>query len=209
MTQPGGTGRDGTRPLEVAIVGGGMTGLALAVGLLHRKIRFTIYERAAGFGELGVGIHFTPNAERAMAALDPRVLQSYVDVANHAAGGFLSFVDGFHEPQQAGGDPREPAEDLMFKLRVGEGYKACRRSQFVDQIMQHVPQECVHFNKNLRSVEVGGGGGRAVLNFQDGSSAEADVGELPWMIGNFATTAPRISTPHLFRCPSADACGCI
>ena len=176
MTQPGATGRDGARPLEVAIVGGGMTGLALAVGLLRRKVRFTIYERAAGFGELGVGIHFTPNAERAMAALDPRVLQGYVDVANHAAGGFLSFVDGFHEPEQAG-DPGEPAEDLMFQLRVGEGYKACRRSQFVDQIIQHVPRECVHFNKNLRSVEEGDGGARAVLNFQDGSSAEADVGE--------------------------------
>lgn len=166
---------DGARPLEVAIIGGGMTGLALAVGLIRRNIRFTIYERAANFGELGVGIHFTPNAERAMAALDPRVLQSYVDVATPAEGGFLSFVDGFHEQQSE--DPRTSVEDLMFQLRVGEGYKACRRCDFVDQILKHVPEEHVRYQKCLQSVKMEDDGSRAVLTFQDGSKAEADVGE--------------------------------
>ncbi|GIJ86780.1 hypothetical protein Asppvi_005675 [Aspergillus pseudoviridinutans] len=160
------------RPLEVAIIGGGMTGLALAVGLLRRNVPFTIYERAANFGELGVGIHFTPNAERAMAALDPRVLQSYYDVATHAEGGCLNFVDGFHEPHDA--DPRTTTEEVMFQLRVGEGYKACRRCDFVDQIIQHIPQEHVRYEKWLQSVEVNDGG-RAILNFRDGSKAEADV----------------------------------
>ena len=33
-------------PFEVAIVGGGIAGLTLAIGLLHRNIVFKIYERA-------------------------------------------------------------------------------------------------------------------------------------------------------------------
>jgi 2-polyprenyl-6-methoxyphenol hydroxylase-like FAD-dependent oxidoreductase len=36
------------------------------VKLLKRNVSFTIYERAENFGELGVGITFTPNAQRAM-----------------------------------------------------------------------------------------------------------------------------------------------
>ncbi|ETS06292.1 FAD/NAD(P)-binding domain-containing protein [Trichoderma reesei RUT C-30] len=166
-------GQKADNPLEVAIVGGGLTGLALALGLLRRNVNFTIYERAASFGELGVGIHFTPNAERAMKALDPRILQSYVDVATHAEGGFLSFVDGLHVRK---GDDAEASEDddLLFQLRMGEGYKAARRCDIVSQLVKHIPQERVQLLKWLQSVEEDAEG-RAVLTFRDGSTAKADV----------------------------------
>ncbi|KAJ5975323.1 hypothetical protein N7481_009030 [Penicillium waksmanii] len=165
-----------TRPdkksLEVAIVGGGTTGLALAVGLLKRNVNFTIYERAEKFEELGVGIIFTPNAERAMEALDPRVLQSFTNVATHASGGTFSFVDGFGE---RGEDPQSSVEDFLFELHVEEGYKACRRCDFVDQVVQHIPEENVRFGKWLESVETDDNSGRAILTFQDGERVEADV----------------------------------
>ena len=165
--------QNSTRPLEVAIVGGGTTGLALALGLLKRNIKFTIYERMEKFEELGVGIIFTPNAERAMQALDPRVLQSFMNVATHASGGTFSFVDGFRE---RGEDPKTSTEELLFQLYVKEGYKACRRCDFVDQIVQHIPQEHVRFGKWLECVETDDESGRAVLTFRDGEKVEADVG---------------------------------
>jgi len=53
------------KPFEVAIVGGGITGITLAVALCKRGIRCTIYEQASAFGEIGAGVGMHPNAVRA------------------------------------------------------------------------------------------------------------------------------------------------
>jgi len=49
-------------PFKIAIVGGGIGGLCLALTLLHHNIPFQIYEAAPSFGEIGAGIMFGPNA---------------------------------------------------------------------------------------------------------------------------------------------------
>ena len=167
---------DARRPLEVAVVGGGITGLTLAVGLLRRNVAFTIYERAANFSELGVGITITPAGERAMAALDPCILQSFMNVSIEAEGGTLSFVDGLNE--HGGNDPKISTQNMMYELKVKEGFKASRRCDLVDQLIQHIPRERVQYQKWLQSVDVGDDKRRAVLTFRDGSKAEADVGKL-------------------------------
>ncbi|KAF2714269.1 FAD/NAD(P)-binding domain-containing protein [Pleomassaria siparia CBS 279.74] len=127
-------------PLEVAIVGGGITGLTLALGLLKRDISFKIYERAHGFREIGAGIGFTPNAERAMTALDPRIHEAF------------------------------------RKLYLGErGFEGCRRPDFLEEIVNHIPDQYVHFDKDLVSTTERGENEKLLLSFRDGSSATADV----------------------------------
>jgi len=37
----------------IAIIGGGISGLVLAIGLIKRKISVQIYEQAKHFGEIG------------------------------------------------------------------------------------------------------------------------------------------------------------
>jgi 2-polyprenyl-6-methoxyphenol hydroxylase-like FAD-dependent oxidoreductase len=54
---------------EIAIVGGGICGLALAMNLHARGIACRIYERAPEIRELGVGITLLPHAMREFAAL--------------------------------------------------------------------------------------------------------------------------------------------
>lgn len=54
---------------EIAIVGGGICGLALALNLHTRGIVCRVYERAPELKELGVGITLLPHAMREMAAL--------------------------------------------------------------------------------------------------------------------------------------------
>jgi 5-methylphenazine-1-carboxylate 1-monooxygenase len=55
--------------MEIAIVGGGICGLALAMNLRERGIGATVYERAPEIKELGVGITVLPHAMREFAAL--------------------------------------------------------------------------------------------------------------------------------------------
>src|SRR5262249_30249412 len=54
---------------EIAIVGGGICGLSLALNLHRRGIPCTVYERAPEAKELGVGITLLPHAMRAFTAL--------------------------------------------------------------------------------------------------------------------------------------------
>ena len=56
-------------PLNIAIVGGGIAGLALALGLHRHGISAQVYEAAPEIAEIGVGITLLPHAMREIAAL--------------------------------------------------------------------------------------------------------------------------------------------
>jgi 2-polyprenyl-6-methoxyphenol hydroxylase-like FAD-dependent oxidoreductase len=62
--------------VKIAIVGGGIVGLALAINLHKRGIASTVYEVAPEVKELGVGITVLPHAMRELAALG---LQSEIE----------------------------------------------------------------------------------------------------------------------------------
>lgn len=65
--------------MEVAIVGGGIVGLALAIGMAQRGMRARVYEAAPELKELGVGITLLPHGMRELSALG-------VEAAVRAAG---------------------------------------------------------------------------------------------------------------------------
>ena len=54
---------------DIAIVGGGIAGLALALGLHQRGLASRVYEVAPEVKELGVGITVLPHAMRELTAL--------------------------------------------------------------------------------------------------------------------------------------------
>jgi salicylate hydroxylase len=68
-----------TKPLDVAIIGGGFAGLALTIGLLphSQHIKTTVYESAPAFAEIGVGVAFGPNVLRAMGMISPAILKGF------------------------------------------------------------------------------------------------------------------------------------
>ncbi|MGY0071307.1 FAD-dependent monooxygenase [Streptomyces sp. QTS137] len=58
-----------TDPLRIAVVGGGIGGLAAALAVARSGHAVTLVERAARFGEIGAGLQLAPNASLALEEL--------------------------------------------------------------------------------------------------------------------------------------------
>lgn len=69
------------KPLNIAIVGGGIAGLALALGLHRHGIKARVYEAAPEIAEIGVGITLLPHGMReiALLGLDREVLAAGIE----------------------------------------------------------------------------------------------------------------------------------
>src|SRR5258706_1854334 len=80
-----------TRNTEIAIVGGGVGGLALAIGLHQRGIDCRIYEIAPEIKALGVGITILPHAMRELTGLGLGEAVEAAGVANSESAFFNRF----------------------------------------------------------------------------------------------------------------------
>ncbi|MCJ1473381.1 hypothetical protein MMC13_002032 [Lambiella insularis] len=167
-------------PLEVAIIGGGIVGLALAVGLTRQRVKVKVYEQARGFREIGAGVAFTACARRCMALIDPSVVEAFgscgaVGLKSDDASDpndYLSYVDGYNQRRSDDPDYETP----LFKIDAGyKGFAGCRRDQFLEALVKSVPEGVIECKKRLEKVCENGSEGNISLTFADGSSAETDA----------------------------------
>ncbi|KAI8315092.1 FAD-dependent monooxygenase azaH [Colletotrichum sp. SAR11_59] len=154
------------KDFEIAIIGGGIAGVALAISLVKRNVPCTIYEKAHVFGEIGAGLGITPNATRAMKACDPVIYEVFDRVAQPDT--LWTFFDGSDEKKD---------DEPIFTLGDAEaGIRGCHRAHFLDGMIRHLPKDVAKFNKQLDRVEEPyGPSGKLRMVFQDGSTAEADA----------------------------------
>lgn len=164
------------KALEIAIIGGGIAGITLAMGLLSRNINVRVYERGPSFREIGAGIGFTPNAEWAMRVLDPRIHAAFKRVAVQNATDWFQWVNGYGHNTA---DAKEVLEELVYKMYLGKrGFEGCHRADFLDELVKMIPEGKVEFNRSLDSIVERGDGEKLQLRFRDGSSEKADAGRL-------------------------------
>ncbi|PYI32371.1 FAD binding domain-containing protein [Aspergillus indologenus CBS 114.80] len=169
-------------PIEIAIIGGGIVGLVLAVGLLRRGIQVTVYEQAHGFREIGAGIAFTANAIQCMEQLDPAIvtaLRSSGSVATSASNGvdkeahdYLRWIDGYNQL-----DADDPSyQRMLYQIDAGyRGFEGCRRDQFLEALVKVVPPEAIRCRRRLQWIEESGLDERIGLAFVDGTRVEVDA----------------------------------
>lgn len=155
---------------QIAIIGGGIAGIVLAISLLQRNIPCKIYEKAHAFSDIGAGLGISPNAQDAMAACDPSVHEAFKKVANgniwESKKSFLfEFLDGMD-----GATTDSP----LFHIENRTGLQGCHRGAFVNELIKLLPSDSVQFNKQLQTVEEDKSG-RIRLTFQDGTIEEADA----------------------------------
>lgn len=110
--------KSNVKALPVLIAGGGIGGLAVALGLAQKGIRSLLLEKAAALGEIGAGIQLGPNAFHAFDYLGvgeaARGMAVYIDQ--------LRLMDALIAEEIAHIDLRE-----RFRTRFGNPYAVVHR----------------------------------------------------------------------------------
>ncbi|KAI1452553.1 FAD/NAD(P)-binding domain-containing protein [Annulohypoxylon moriforme] len=168
--------------LSVAIVGGGIVGIILALGLIDRGMRVAVYERAPDFNEIGAGIAFTGVTRECMTKLSPSVIASLKGVANENQLAYDNYWDGYHnDPGNCNeGDAKTKTSEptLLFQLPNAKmAWWSCLRSHFLDDLARALPSDIVRFSKELLSYEESESNDSApvTLRFADGTAEICDI----------------------------------
>jgi salicylate hydroxylase len=150
---------------RVAIVGGGLGGLAAAAFLHQAGVPAVVYEQARELREVGAGIMVPPNGARMLRRLG--VLGAFRERGVQLDTGweFRRWQDG----------TVMSAQDLTAESArlYGENTYTAHRADLLSAIKRAVPADAVELGMRLAGFSVSGAGVR--LDFADGQRAEADV----------------------------------
>ncbi|KAF2485846.1 hypothetical protein BDY17DRAFT_294333 [Neohortaea acidophila] len=154
---------------DVAIIGGGLCGLALAIALEKRQIPYKVYEARSSFREIGSGINLGPNTFHAFNAIDAGL---YKDISALATR---------NEP---------PNEETWMTLRLGRptdnfedghlvtalqapptGNMTVGRNELLQMLAGSIDPARARFNKKLVGLTQSTDG--VTLRFEDGTEDEA------------------------------------
>ena len=151
---------------RVAIVGGGIGGLVLALALRERAIAFEVYEQADELREIGAAVALSANATRELRRLglgDQVEAVSVVPSALVIRQGITGDVIADH-PIGRGG---------AYEATFGAPYYGVHRVALLQALGERLGGHGLNLGR--RCVEVDERGSGAELRFADGSSATADL----------------------------------
>lgn len=153
-----------TRKPRVAIIGGGIAGLAAALALRRRGVEVAVYEQAGELSEIGAGVQMTPNAMRALRSLG--IEEAAMAVAFEPEGQVLRNWKSGREIYRA------PVRGV-FRDKFGAPHCSFHRADLLAVLAAPLPAEIIHLNARCIAVEPGER--VAAARFSDGSEVEADI----------------------------------
>ncbi|AOW87789.1 FAD-dependent monooxygenase [Streptomyces olivaceus] len=150
--------------LRVAVVGAGVSGLALAILLRRRGVHCDVYEKSAALGAVGAGIQLTPNGARVLGELGAEeplrrrgITANAIESRRWSDGAMLS---------------RVPFGDACVD-RFGAPYHLVHRADLQACLMDLLPPGGLYLGRTVDGVT--DHGDRADLRFTDGTTVTADV----------------------------------
>jgi salicylate hydroxylase len=150
---------------EIAILGGGVGGLAAAAFLHRDGLPSTVYEQATELREVGAGLVVAPNAARLLRRLGVLARFAREAVRLEIGWEFRRWQDG----------TVLSAENLAAGCErlYGEHTYTAHRADLLDALKSAGPPGTIRLGR--RCTGLGSRGNRVVLRFADGSAAEADI----------------------------------
>jgi salicylate hydroxylase len=147
---------------RIAIVGGGLAGLAAANALKTFGIEAEVFEAAPQLGEIGAAVNASPQAVKALRALgvgdgiaEVAHLSRGIYTRNMQTGEFLEFNDRFKAAE-----------------RYGAPYYTFHRADLLTALVSPLDRSAIHLGHRLTGLEERGD--RVVLSFENGSRVESE-----------------------------------
>jgi salicylate hydroxylase len=150
---------------KIAILGGGIGGLAAAAFLRDQGFETDVYEQAPALAEVGAGLVIAPNAARLLRRLG--VFDRFVKRAVQMEIGweFRRWEDGTVLSA-------ENLKEGCVRL-YGEHTYTAHRADLLEALKSAVPERSIHLGKRCVSVDFDGD--QAVLEFEDGETVRPDI----------------------------------
>jgi salicylate hydroxylase len=148
---------------RIAIIGGGIGGLAAALALERRGAETIVCEQSGALSEIGAGLNLTPNAVKALRALDlEKETQAIAAETNFL--NIRSWKSGRYISRTKRGD---------FRQKFGAPNLSVHRADLLDVLAAALKSTQIRFG--ARCIAVESNDSSAVARFADGSSIEADI----------------------------------
>jgi salicylate hydroxylase len=150
---------------RIAVVGGGIGGLAAAAFLRRAGLAATVYEQASAIGDVGAGLVVAPNAARLLRRLPAELGLEQAGVMLEAGWEFRRWADGSVLFAQQLGE--------ACARRYGEHTWTMHRADLLAVLRSAIPDEAVKLGRRCTGVTQDADG--VTLTFSSGGPARADV----------------------------------
>jgi salicylate hydroxylase len=149
---------------RIAIIGAGIGGLTLAIALRQHAVRVDIYEQTSELREVGAAVALSANATRFFEqfGLTPLLASRWFEVSA------LIYRDG-----RSGRLIGKHDVGAAYRQRFGGPFVGIHRADLQAILSAAVGLERIQLRKRL--IDIDDAGPRATLQFDDGSTSEADL----------------------------------
>jgi salicylate hydroxylase len=152
------------RQISVAVIGGGIGGLATALSMWRDGFDVRVYEQVSMLREVGAGIVLTPNATRILRALG----------LNDQIERFGAAPDAWRQRRWQDGRTLLLGRVSEMKGPSGERLFYCwHRADLSAVLRAALPEDRVHLSHKLTALR--DEGGAVTLDFANGARAQADI----------------------------------
>jgi salicylate hydroxylase len=147
--------------VRIAIVGGGLAGLAAANALKTFGIAAEVFEAAPELGEIGAAVNASPQAVKALQAIG---LSDQIAAVGHRS-------PGIYTRNMQTGEFLEFNDRFKLAERYGAPYYSFHRADLLDALASGLDRSAIHLAHRLAKVEEGSE--RIGLVFDNGARVEA------------------------------------